>query len=116
MKKVFQFIHAERVNYPVTVLARTLQVNRTAYYSWAKRAPSARELEDRDLTRKIREIHAANRGLRHPKNPCGTQDRSRDQGLNQACCEADAGGPDLGFDAQTTRQDHDPGARGQGRR
>jgi putative transposase len=63
VKKVFQFIHTERVNYPVTVLARTLQVNRAAYYSWAKRAPSARELEDRDLTRRIREIHAANRGV-----------------------------------------------------
>ena len=63
MKKVFQFIHAEKVNYPVTVLARTLQVNRTAYYSWAKRSPSARELQDRDLTRRIREIHAANRGV-----------------------------------------------------
>ena len=63
MKKVFQFIDVERVNYPVTVLARTLRVNRTAYYAWARRPPSDREIADRELTRRIREIHAANRGV-----------------------------------------------------
>ena len=63
MKKVFQFIDVERANYPVTVLARTLRVNRTAYYAWARRPPSDREIADRELTRRIREIHAANRGV-----------------------------------------------------
>lgn len=61
MKKVFKFIHTERVNYPVTVLARTLRVNRSAYYAWARRPMSAHEIEDLDLTRLIKEIHAANR-------------------------------------------------------
>jgi len=28
VEKVFRFIHAEKVNYPVAVLARTLRVNR----------------------------------------------------------------------------------------
>lgn len=63
MKKVFQFIDTEKVNYPVVVLAGTLRVNRSAYYAWAKRPPSRRELEDRELTRQIKEIHAANRGV-----------------------------------------------------
>lgn len=63
MKKVFRFIHTEKVNYPVAVLARTLQVNRSAYYAWARRPASSRELYDRDLKRLIKEIHAANRGV-----------------------------------------------------
>ena len=63
MKRVFRFIHAEKVNYPVAVLARTLRVNRSAYYAWARRPASNRELADRDLTRLIKEIHAANRGV-----------------------------------------------------
>ena len=63
MKKVFRFIRADKVNYPVSVLAETLRVNRSAYYAWARRPASARELEDRDLIRLIKEIHAANRGV-----------------------------------------------------
>ena len=63
MKKVFRFIRAEKVNCPVSVLAETLRVNRSAYYAWARRPASARELEDRDLIRLIKEIHAANRGV-----------------------------------------------------
>jgi putative transposase len=63
VKKVFRFIHTEKVNYPVAVLAQVLQVNRSAYYAWARRPASSRELYDRDLTRLIKEIHAANRGV-----------------------------------------------------
>lgn len=63
MKKAFRFIHTEKVNFPVKVLAEVLNVNRTAYYAWARRPVSQREIEDRDLTRKIKEIHAANRGV-----------------------------------------------------
>ncbi len=56
-------MHAERGNYPVAVMARVLKVNRTAYYAWVKRGPSARSVADRKLTRLVREIHAANRGV-----------------------------------------------------
>ena len=63
MKKAFRFIHQERVNYPVKVLAEVLGVNRTAYYSWAKRPPSVRAWEDLELTGLIRSIHADNRGV-----------------------------------------------------
>lgn len=63
MKKAFKFMSDHRTEFPVKVMARVLKVNRTAYYSWVKRPPSARELADRDLTRQIKEIHAANRGV-----------------------------------------------------
>lgn len=63
MKKAFQFIKDHRDQFPVLVMAQVLKVNRTAYYAWAKRPPSKRELEDRDLTRLVKEIHAANRGV-----------------------------------------------------
>jgi putative transposase len=63
VKKAFQFMHREKKHFPVAVMADVLKVNRTAYYSWVKRGPSARELQDRDLTRMIKEIHAANRGV-----------------------------------------------------
>jgi len=63
VKKAFQFIHTEKVNYPVSIMARVLKVNRTAYYAWVKRPPSKRAIEDRNLTRKIKEIHAANMGV-----------------------------------------------------
>lgn len=63
MKKAFNFIHTEKVNFPVAVMARVLKVNRTAYYNWVSRPPSNREIEDRHLTRLVKEIHAANRGV-----------------------------------------------------
>ncbi len=63
MKKAFSFIHTEKVNFPVAIMARVLKVNRTAYYNWARRPPSKREIEDRHLTRLVKEIHAANRGV-----------------------------------------------------
>jgi putative transposase len=63
VKKAFSFIHTERVNFPVAVMARVLRVNRTAYYNWVRRPPSRRAIEDRHLTRLVKEIHAANRGV-----------------------------------------------------
>ncbi len=63
MKKAFQFIRDHQTEFPVSIMARVLKVNRTAFYAWLKRPPSARELYDRELTRKIKEIHAANRGV-----------------------------------------------------
>lgn len=63
MREAFQFIHTEKQNFPVKIMARVLEVSRPAYYAWAKRPPSTRQLGDRDLTRQIKEIHAANRGV-----------------------------------------------------
>ena len=58
----FRFIAAERANHRIAVLCRVLRVSRSGFYAWATRPPSRREVEDRSLTRLIREIHEGSRG------------------------------------------------------
>jgi putative transposase len=60
---VFSFIAAEKANYPVAVMCRCLDVNRTSFHDWERRAPSDRALTDAWLTEKIKHIHAAKRGV-----------------------------------------------------
>ncbi len=36
----FAFIDAEKVNYPVRLMCRVLEVSRSGYYAWRKREPS----------------------------------------------------------------------------
>jgi putative transposase len=59
---VFAFIAAEKANYPISLMCRVLQVNRTSFHDWERRPPSDRELYDAFLLEKIREIHAASGG------------------------------------------------------
>ncbi|TMM17818.1 MAG: IS3 family transposase [Actinobacteria bacterium] len=61
MSEVFSFIAAEKAGFPVAVLCRTLEVNRTSFHDWERRAPSDRALSDAWLTQKIKAIHAAKR-------------------------------------------------------
>jgi putative transposase len=56
-------IAAEKSNYPVAVMCRVLEVNRTAFCNWERRAPSDRALQDAWLTDKIKRIHDASRGV-----------------------------------------------------
>jgi putative transposase len=58
---VFAFIAAEKTGYPVAVMCRALDVNRTSFHDWERRAPSDRALADAWLTEKIKEIHEAKR-------------------------------------------------------
>jgi putative transposase len=58
---VFSFIAAEKTGYPVALLCRTLEVNRTSFHDWERRAPSQRALTDVWLSEKIKEIHEAKR-------------------------------------------------------
>jgi putative transposase len=58
---VFSFIAAEKTGYPVALLCRTLEVNRTSFHDWERRAPSDRALTDAWLSEKIKEIHEAKR-------------------------------------------------------
>jgi putative transposase len=60
---VFSFIAAEKTNYPVAVMCRVFGVNRTGFHNWERRAPSNRALQDAWLTEKIKQIHAASRGV-----------------------------------------------------
>jgi transposase InsO family protein len=56
-------IAAEKTNYPVAVMCRVLEVNRTAFHNWERRAPSDRALSDAWLTEKIKRIHVPSRGV-----------------------------------------------------
>jgi putative transposase len=61
VSEVFAFIAAEKAAYPVGVLCRALEVNRTSFHDWQRRAPSDRALSDAWLTEKIKAIHEAKR-------------------------------------------------------
>jgi len=58
---VFSFIAAEKTSYPVALMCRALEVNRTSFHDWERRAPCDRALTDAWLTEKIKEIHKAKR-------------------------------------------------------
>ncbi len=57
MTDAYRFIAAEKANYPISLMSRVLEVNRSAFHRWEGRAPSQRALEDAFLTERIREIH-----------------------------------------------------------
>lgn len=57
----FQFIHAEKAEFPVVAMCRCLDVSLAGYYEWVGRGPSQRAQEDQKLTEALRESHAENR-------------------------------------------------------
>lgn len=59
---VFQFIHAEKANFPVAFACNALGVSRSGYYRWVKAPPSQRTCEDRRLAAEVRDIHGEHRG------------------------------------------------------
>jgi putative transposase len=58
----FRLIEAERAQHTVSRLCSVLGVTRAGFYEWRRRAPSARELRDRQLMKLIEQIHAESRG------------------------------------------------------
>ncbi len=58
---IYRFISAEKARTPVSMSCRLLEVSRSGYYDWARRAPCQRKLTDAWLTERIKEIHQANR-------------------------------------------------------
>jgi transposase InsO family protein len=59
----FRFIEAEKAEQGnVAAACRLLEVSRTAFYEHAKHTPSAHELEDRALAKRITAVHADSRG------------------------------------------------------
>ena len=52
----FRFVEAEAAQLPVSLLCRLVGVTGQGYYGWKRRPPSARELADRLLAERIREI------------------------------------------------------------
>ena len=57
----FQFIHAEKAEFPVVVMCRCLEVSVSGYYEWVGRGPSQRAQMDQRLTEALRVSHAENR-------------------------------------------------------
>jgi putative transposase len=53
----FRFVEAEAAQFPVSLLCRVVGVTRQGFYAWKRRPPSARELADRRLAERIRQIH-----------------------------------------------------------
>lgn len=49
--------------YPVSCMSRALGVTRSGYYAWRRREPSGRDQADRNLQRRITQIHAASHGI-----------------------------------------------------
>jgi transposase InsO family protein len=57
----FSFVHAEKENFPVAALCRVLGVTRQGYYASVRRGVSERARRDRELQKRIREIHTESR-------------------------------------------------------
>ena len=61
---VYRMIAVEKAQgFPVSRACELLGVDRSGFWKWEHRPPSARELSDAWLTEKITEIHVANRGV-----------------------------------------------------
>ena len=59
---VYEFVHAERANHPVTRLCRLLGVSTSGFYAWQRRPRSARAAANQTLIETIRQIDARSRG------------------------------------------------------
>ena len=57
----YRCIHAERANYPITILCRVLVVARSAYYAWACRGVSARARADEEMAAHVAAAYARRR-------------------------------------------------------
>lgn len=58
----FEFIHAEKANYPLTVLCAVLQVSRSGYYRWLHQKPSMRDRREQERRRKIKAVYRQSKG------------------------------------------------------
>ena len=55
-------IKAEKANYPLNVLCRTMGVSRSGYYAWEGRSLSRRRRRNEELVERIRDVHRRKRG------------------------------------------------------
>ncbi|MFJ7962476.1 IS3 family transposase [Streptomyces sp. NPDC096324] len=63
MSTICRFIHAEKANYPVTLLCKAMKTARSTYYAWVAGAEAreARRRADTVLAHEITVIHLASR-------------------------------------------------------
>jgi transposase InsO family protein len=75
----YEFVEAEKAEFPVSVLCEAVGVSRSAYYEWRAGTPSERSAANRRLLAEIRAIHAEHRErygsprLRHELRARGLQ-------------------------------------------
>lgn len=58
----FEFIHAEKANFPIDMLCEVLEVSRSGYYRWLHAQPSARDEQAERLRLEIKAVHNESRG------------------------------------------------------
>jgi putative transposase len=67
----FRFVEDHRGGYDVRRLCRLVEVSRSGYYAWRRRAPSPRAVADAALSQQIGEIHTASRRTYGRVRVCG---------------------------------------------
>jgi transposase InsO family protein len=58
----FEFIEAQKAQFPVTLLCRVMRVSRSGFYAWRGRPAPRRAIENEALGNRISEIHERTRG------------------------------------------------------
>jgi putative transposase len=58
----YEFIAVEKAIFPLTLLCQVLLVSRSAFYSWLKRKPTARDRRNEALAEKVKAAHVRSRG------------------------------------------------------
>jgi putative transposase len=59
---IYAFVEAEKANYRVKAMCRTLKVSKSGFYGWRERPLSARAKADAVLSERIERIHRDSRG------------------------------------------------------
>jgi len=59
----FQFIEDHRDDFPVTRMCKGLVASPSGYYAWRKRPPSAREMANQELFKKVEVVYNENHGV-----------------------------------------------------
>lgn len=59
----FQFIKANRSNFPVKKMCLTLKVSRSGFYAWLSKSESKRAVENKELCKRIHELYFEHRQM-----------------------------------------------------
>ena len=59
--RIFRFIAATKAEHSIKIMCRVLEVSRSGFHAWERRAASARAVADQALTERIAEIHSGSR-------------------------------------------------------
>ncbi|MCU4677339.1 IS3 family transposase [Catenovulum sp. 2E275] len=68
VKERYRFIRSRCLRYPVRMLCRLLSVHPSGYYDWLKSPVSKRELEDKQLSQKIKQFWLESGGVHGYRN------------------------------------------------